>query len=441
VVDQLEKPAASDESDDASEGRRGLRGIYFGYWLVGAAFIAQFISVGAQNYVFGAFIAPMTQEFDWTRTEMTAARTIGQTMMAFTGLFIGTLVDRHGGKWLMRVGIVVMTASMFMLAEVQTLWQWWLLNGIILTAGSAMIGNLVVNVTIAKWFVEQRGRVIGIASMGVSFAGIVITPFSAYLVEAVGWRDAWRILAVLAAMVIVPLSFMMRRAPEDHGLHPDGKTNAQIAQGAGRMAAADLASSLTRGQALRTSAFYIVSVSFGLGVISIGTMLIHTIPFMQDAGYSAEFAAFMITVTSVPALLLKPVWGYFIDKADVQKISLIGFLVNAVGLVTIVVSVEMASVPLIFLGFFFLGCGWSGFIPLQEVVWATFFGRRYLGAVRSAGLPFALGISATAPLATAFYFDNIGDYNGAFLGIAALSILGGALLAIARRPVRVEREG
>jgi len=440
VVDQLEQQAKSDAPEGDPGERRGFRGIYFGYWLVGAAFIAQFISVGAQNYVFGAFVAPMTEEFDWSRTEFTAARTIGQTMMALTGLFIGSLVDRHGGKWLMRVGIVVMTAAMFMLSEVQTLWQWWLLNGIILTAGSAMIGNLVVNVTIAKWFVEQRGRMVGFASMGVSFAGIVITPFSAFLVEAVGWRDAWRILAVLAAMVIIPLSFMMRRAPEDHGLHPDGKTNAQIAQGGGRVAAADLASSMTRGEALRTSAFYIVSVSFGLGVISIGTMLIHTIPFMQDVGYSAEFAAFMITVTSVPALLLKPVWGYFIDKVDVQKISLIGFLVNAIGLVTIVVSVEIGSVPLILLGFFFLGCGWSGFIPLQEVVWATFFGRRYLGAVRSAGLPFALGISASAPLVTAVYFDYIGDYNGAFLGIAVLSIIGGALLAFARRPIRVERE-
>lgn len=419
--------------------QRGVRGIYYGYWLVGAAFIAQFISVGAQNYVFGAFVTPMTDEFDWSRTDITVARTIGQSVMAFTGLFIGGMVDRHGGKWLLRVGAVIMCSAMFALSEVQELWQWWLLNGLILTAGAAMIGNLVVNVTISKWFVERRGRMVGFAAMGVSFAGIVITPLSAYLVEAYGWREAWRILAVLAGAVVIPLSFAFRRMPEDYGLNPDGKSAAQIAQGGGRAAATDFASSLTRKEALRTPAFYIVSISFGLGVISIGTMLIHTIPFMEDAGYSPEFAAFMITVTSIPALLLKPVWGYFIDKADVQKISLIGFLVNALALVTIVLSVEAASRPFIFLGFVLLGCGWSGFIPLQEVVWATFFGRRYLGAVRSAGLPIALGISASAPLVTAFYFDNVGDYNGAFLGIAVLSLIGGAILTIARAPIRVER--
>lgn len=438
MVDTAVEPGTSLPEED--EPRRGLRGIYYGYWLVGVAFIAQFISVGAQNYVIGAFLTPMTEELDWSRTEFTAGRTIGQFVMAFTGVFIGGLVDRHGGKWLMRGGIVIMTAAMFMLGSVTELWQWLLLNGLILTTGAAMIGNLVVNVTIAKWFVERRGRMVGFSSMGVSFAGIAITPFSAYLVEAFGWRDSWRILAVCAALVIVPLSFAMRRAPEDHGLNPDGKTAAQIAQGGGRAAAVDFASSLTRSEAIRTPAFYIVSIAFGLGVISIGAMLIHTIPFMEDAGFSKNTAAFMITVTSIPALLLKPVWGYFIDKADVQKISLIGFVVNAVALITIVLSVEADIFPLILLGFTLLGCGWSGFIPLQEVVWATFFGRRYLGSVRSAGLPVALGISASAPILIAVYFDHIGNYNGAFLGIAALSLLGGGLLTFARAPIRVERD-
>lgn len=437
----VETAVEPDAEASQVEARRGVRGIYYGYWLVGAAFIAQFISVGAQNYVFGAFLTPMTEEFDWNRTEFTFARTIGMFVMAFTGVFIGGYVDRHGGRWLMRIGIVVMTIAMFLLGSVQNLWQWLLLNGLILTIGSAMIGNLVVNVTISKWFVERRGRMVGFSSMGVSFAGIAITPFAAYLVDDFGWRDAWRILAVCAALVIIPLSFMMRRAPEDHGLHPDGKTAAQIAMGQGRAAAVDFASSLTRKEAIRTPAFYIVAIAFGLGTISIGAMLIHTIPFMEDAGFSKNTAALMITVTSVPALLLKPVWGYFIDKADVQRISLIGFLLNAIALVTIVLSVRADAFPLILLGFALLGCGWSGFIPLQEVVWATFFGRRYLGAVRSAGLPVALAISASAPLLMAVYFDRIGNYDGAFLAIAALSLLGGGLLMAAKAPIRVEREG
>lgn len=435
----VETSTEPDSELSVEESQRGLRGVYYGYWLVGAAFIAQFVSVGAQNYVIGSFQTPMTEELDWSRAEFTAARTIGQFIMAFTGVFIGSIVDRHGAKWLMRIGIVVMSSALFMLSQVQELWQWWLLNGLILTAGSAMIGNLVVNVTISKWFVERRGNMIGFASMGVSFAGIAITPFAAFLVETVGWRDAWKITAICAAVIIVPLSFLMRRAPEDHGWHPDGKTDAQVAAGGGLAAARDFASSITRSEAVRLRAFYVIAISFGLGVISIGTMLINGQPFLEDAGYSKGFAAAMITAASVPALLLKPVWGIFLDRANVQRISLVGFLVNAAGLLAIVLTVPTGAKVLVTLSFALLGAGWSGFIPLQEVVWATYFGRRYLGAVRSAGLPIALGISASAPLGTAFYFDHIGNYNGAFLTIAALNLIGGALLMTARPPTRVER--
>ena len=433
----VETTTESDIESAAPSRRRG--GWFYGYNLVAAAFIAQFVAVGAQNYVIGSFLNPMTEELDWSRAEFTLARTVGQFVMAFTGLFIGGLVDQHGAKWLMRIGIVILTIALFLLGSVQELWQWWLLNGLILTTGAAMIGNLVVNVTIAKWFVERRGNMIGFAAMGVSFAGIVITPFAAFLVESIGWRDSWRVIAVCSALIVVPLSFVMRRAPEDHGLHPDGRTAEEIAGGAGRAAALDYASSITRREAIRTPAFYIVGISFGLGVISIGTILIHAIPFMEDAGYSKDFSASMITVTSVPALLLKPAWGVFMDRANVQRISLIGFLVNAAGLVAIVFSVESGSKPLVVLAFALLGCGWSGFIPLQEVVWASFFGRRYLGAVRSAGLPLALSISASAPLVTAFYFDHVGNYNGAFLAIATLSLIGGGLLMLAKPPTRIER--
>ena len=78
---------------------------------------------------------------------------------------------------------------------------------------------------------------------------------------------------------------------------------------------------------------------------------------------------------------------------------------------------------LIFLGFFTLGLGWGGLIPLQEVIWASFFGRRYLGSVRSAGLPFSLTLGAAAPFGASVYFDSVGNYDGAFLAIAAAAVI------------------
>ena len=122
--------------------------IYYGWCLVGVALIAQMVSVGVQNYVFGPFQRPMTEELDWSRSEFVIARTIGMALFAITGIVIGAYVDRHGGKGLMRTGAVIVAISMFLQSFVQELWQWWILNGFILPSGAAMMGNIVVNVTL-----------------------------------------------------------------------------------------------------------------------------------------------------------------------------------------------------------------------------------------------------------------------------------------------------
>lgn len=420
-------------SADAVAPRSGIQGVYWGWWLVGVAFVAQFVTAGSQNYITGAFTKPMTADLQWTRSEFVLARTYGQFIMAFTGFFIGTYVDRHGGRRPMTVGIFVLAAALFLCSYVHELWQWWVLNGLVLTAGASLIGNLVVNVTLSKWFVERRGRVSSTAAMGVSFAGVLLTPMAALLVDEVGWRMAWRVLAFGAFALIFPLSFLMRRAPEDYGLHPDGKTAAEVAAGGGRLAAADYATSLTRQQAVRSPAFYLIVFGFGFGTLSIGVMLLQTIPYMTDAGYSVKFASLMITLTSIPSLLSKPVWGWLSDRVD-AKAAVIGFMTNAVALVLIVFTVRAHSTGGVYVGYFLLGLGWGGLIPMQEVVWASFFGRRHLGAVRSAGLPFALLIGASSPFLTSFYFDRIGNYDGAFFTIAGLAVVATVLLLLAKKP-------
>jgi MFS family permease len=433
-VDAAESPPESPAGESSISAAAVPRRLYYGYWLLSAGFVAQFVAIGSQSYIFGAFLNPMTEELDWTRSEYTLARTIGQFAMAAAGLYVGGHVDRHGGRRLMQVGAVLLAAALLGCSLVQELWQWWLLNGLALTAGAAMIGNLVVNVTLAKWFVEKRGRVIGVAAMGVSFAGVVLTPLTTVLIDAVGWRDAWRVLAFAAVAIVLPLSLLMRRTPEDHGLHPDGRSTEEVARGAGEVAARDFASSLTRREAMQTRAFYMLVAAFALGALSIVVMLVQTIPYMTDAGYSRGVAALMVSLTSVPSLLSKPVWGYLVESIDARKLAATGFALNAASLLLIVLSVRAGATPLIFLGFFTLGLGWGGLIPLQEVIWASFFGRRYLGSVRSAGMPFTLTLGAAAPFGASVYFDSVGDYNGALLAIAGAAVVATILVLVIPSP-------
>jgi sugar phosphate permease len=430
------EPVGAVAVEASTAGEQGRQGIYFGYWLIGAAFVAQFVSVGSQNYVVGAFLKPMTDDLGWTRAEYTYARTVAQVIMAFTGFFIGSHVDRRGGRQLMLIGITILSCALFALSFVQELWHWIVLNGLIMTIGAAMIGNLVVNVTISKWFVEKRGLAVALASMGVSMAGVLLTPAMTRVIDEWGWRAGWRFMGAGAFILIVPVALLMRRAPEDYGLHPDGKTAAQVAAGGGAKASADFASSLTRAEALRTVSFYMLVLAFGMFGLTIGVMLLHTIPFMTDAGYSRSTAAFMVTLASIPALISKPFWGLLMDKTDPKRLASISAMTTGISLIVITTAVQAENHPAIYGGFLLLGFGWGGMIPLQELIWATFFGRRYLGSVRSAGLPFSLFLGAGAPLLVSEYVDRAGDYDGAFLTIAALNLTAAVLLLFIRKPQR-----
>ena len=410
------------------------RHIYYGYWLIVAAFIAQFVSVGAQSYVVGPFMIPMTTELGWTRAEFTLPRTIGQVVMALTGFFIGSLVDRKGARGFMLGGVVILAIALFLLSKVSALWQWILLNGIVLTIGASLIGNLVVNVTLAKWFVDSRGRAIAFAAMGVSFAGVLLTPLATWAIDLYGWRTGWQLLSLGAFIFVVPTALAMRRSPEDHNLNPDGKSDHEVGQGFAQKAEDDFNNSMTRGQALRSLTFYWLVIAFGMFGITIQVMLIQTVPFMTDAGYDRTTAALMITIASVPALVSKPIWGWLIDGLQPKPLASISAAITGGSLFVIVYGAHVASLPILITGFAVLGFGWGGMIPLQEVIWASYFGRRYLGGVRSAAMPFSIMLTAGAPLATSYYYDVFGDYNGAILIVAAANMLSAVLILFLKKP-------
>ena len=401
--------------------------IYYGYWIILAGFVTQFVSVGMANYVVGAFMIPMTEEFGWSRAEFSASRSIGQMVMAFTGFLIGAQIDKHGGRRFILIGGSLLVAALFGLSKVQTLTHWLVLNGLVLTSGAAMVGNLVVNVTLGKWFVERRGRSVALAGMGISLSGIVLPILATYSVDAFGWRTSWQLLALGTGVMTLPMAFIVRRAPEDFGLHPDGISPDQVSAGQGEAASADFASSMTRAQAMRTSTFYTLVLAFGLFQISITVMLLQTIPLMTDAGYSRFIASSMISLASIPAFLSKPAWGILIDRYSPKKLAAIGAALTGGAVLVIVYSIATRFDALVYSGFIMMGFGWGGLLPLQEVIWATTFGRRYLGSVRSTALPFVLGMAALGPVLVAYYYDQVGNYDLALVAIAVCN-LGSALM-------------
>ncbi|MDP3516535.1 MAG: MFS transporter [Pseudohongiella sp.] len=406
------------------------RKIFYGYWIILAAFVTQFASIGLQNYVIGPFTIPMTEEFGWTRAEFTSARSIGQMVAAFTGFFIGAGVDRYGGRPFILVGMAILSTSVYSLGSVQSLTHWIVVNGFIVTIGAAMIGNLVVNVTLGKWFVNYRGRAVALAAMGVSLSGVLLPPITTWLVDTLGWRVAWHVLGIGAALLIAPAALVIRRSPEDYNMNPDGHSAEQMASEMGDRARLDYASSMTRRQAMRTGRFYALVLAFGLFQISITVMLLQTVPFMTDAGYPRLLAASMISLTSIPAFISKPFWGMLIDRYSARPLAAIGAGITGFSLIIIVLAVQVQNNVLVYSAFLLMGLGWGGLIPLQEVIWASYFGRRYLGSVRATALPFTFAMTALGPVLAAAHYDHFGNYDNAFLMMAVCNLAAALMLLL-----------
>lgn len=407
--------------------------IYYGYWIVGAALVAQFVSAGTQAWASGVFLTPMTEDLGWTRAEFTYAQTFGRFVTAFAGFFIGVYIDRFGGRAIMVIGVTLLGMGMLLTSAVTELWEWIVVRGLVSMLGAALVGNLVANVTLSKWFVEKRGRVLGIATMGVSLGGVILPPLLTPFVDEFGWRAGWRVLAICVWMLGYPVAMLMRRQPEDHGWNPDGKTDEEVRTG-GTAAAADLANSLTRGQALRTSTFYVIVISFGLGTIGVGVMLFGLIPFLTDEGFTRTTAALMVTVLAFPAMVVKPIWGWLMDFVPPKLAASLGFATSGVAIVALLLTAKSGSTAGVMASVLLMGIGFGGTIPIQEMIWGTYFGRKHLGSVRGVAMPFALILGAGGPQIVQVYFDRVGNYDGAFLAIAACWALSAILIMTVRKP-------
>ena len=411
--------------------------VFWGWWIFGAAIVGQFVTVGFAAQVTGAFLTPMTEDLGWERSQFVLAAAVGFGVGGMSAFFLGPLIDRYGARAIMLIGATLAGCSLLLVSQVTELWQFIAVRGLLAQLGLFMVGPFVVNTTLSKWFVVGRGRVIALASLGASLGGIVPPIVITQVVDRQGWEAGWVVLGIATLVLIYPVALVMRRQPEDFGLLPDGKTGdeepteAELRQM--EMLRRDFANSYTRGEAVRTKAMWLLIVGFALALAGAGTIFAHSIPFVTDSGFTRSQAAFAFGTQGSVALLSKFFWAWVMQRAQVRLLVLLAMGSMAA---SAALMVPMTSGPyaLVFVPFVLFGFGVGGMIPLSEFVWASYFGRRHIGAVRSTGMPLATGIAVAGPILTGAYFDRSGNYDNAFLGLALALVVGALLVFTSRKP-------
>ena len=334
-------------------------------------------------------------------------------------------MDRYGPRPLMLLGATVTTACFVGLSLQSNLWIFLALYAITGFAGWTLFGPLVVNAAVSKWFIAKRGWALAIGSIGVSLAGMISPVTVTLIVDNWNWRGGYAALGAFVTLAIVPTAFVMRRMPEDYGMRPDGAgTGGQAAQTPSEFEP----NSLTRSQALRTSGFWLLTLGFTLNYTAMSAILVHAIPFATEAGFSRTIASAALAVNGVGNLASKGFWGYGLQRFDARLLAATAYTISSAGVALMIVAGVTGQGAILFPGFFLYGFGFGGTIPLSEFLWARYFGREHIGAIRGVGNPIAVAGTGLGPVLAGAWFDLSGTYYLAF--IAAIAVYVSAAVAI-----------
>ena len=424
-----------------SEHRVGTQGIFYGWYIVGVGFLANVASSFALASTLSIFLKPLTSELAVSRGVFSLLRSGEGIIGACLAPLVGTLVDRYGGRWLMAIGTTIVGIGYFFLGHVDSFSQFAAIRLTLVTLGDAIMGYMVVNVVISQWFVRRRGRALAFTSMGVGFAKVCMPVVAAWLLLTLGWRQTWTVFGVLTiALLVLPALLIVRRRPEDMGLFPDGAGEPGIEPGSfgGKKPFAEdhpanpSETVWTRAEAVRTSAFWLLVITFGISSVGVTGLNLHVYPYVTDIGHSPVVAASVMSVIASMQLGSPLVWGFLAERIDPRIAAMLRFIVQGIGL-GLAISTSNNLICL-YAGFFLYGIGLGGNMVLPDLLWANYFGRRSLGRIRGMGLLISQVLAAFGPPFFGFLFDATGGYGLSFALFGAALATSAFLSLMLRAP-------
>jgi len=400
--------------------------VYYG-WVVVATFCIAGTAIWGIRFSFGVFFKSLESEFALSRAATSA---IFSTQMVLGGIFTilgGWALDKYGPRVVCLFMGIFTGLSLLLTGQTNALWQIFFTYSLLLATGTSAIYVTVMS-TVSRWFEKKRGLALGIASMGAGMGPLLVAPLATYLISAFDWRMAFTILGIIAWVVVIPLSRLLRRDPQEIGMLPEGaEFSASTVLEQKPAVSADY---LSPWQAFRTRSFWLVVGIFFLYAINIFIILTHLVPHVTDLGFSAVEAATVISVAGGATLVGRLLLGMASDRLGRKKSVMICSLLQAAALLWLLWSREMWMFYLFALAF---GLAWGGMGPVMAAIIGDTFGLSRMGAILGVlDTGFNAG-AALGPVIGGIIFDIKQSYSLSFLLGMALMLVTTALIAFIRQ--------
>ncbi len=372
----------------------------------------------------------LESHFGWSKTALSAAYSLQQAENGILGPIQGWLIDRFGPKASMRLGITMFGVGFMAFSQVNSLTTFYL-SYLMLAVGSSLGGFFPVNVVIANWFDRKRARAFSLMQLGGAIGGLLI-PIVAVMLETFGWRTTAFISGVFVLVVCLPLNEVIRRRPEDYGLEVDGISAEDRDATAGK-ASLNPERDFTLKEALRTRAFWLVSLGHGSSLLIVSSVNVHLILHLTSGlGYSFAGASVFITLITAGQIAGTMLAGVVGDRLDKSKIAAGRMIFHTIAMLLLAHATSIVMVVVFAL---MHGTAWGLRGPMMQAIRADYFGRSAYGAILGTSSLIIIFGTVSGPVIAGFLADRTGDYVLGFTLLALVSGLGSSFFLLATRPV------
>jgi len=393
--------------------------LYFGWYVCAATLFIGFVSIGARNS-FGVFVIPMSEEFGWSRFTVSIAAALGLLVNGIIQPFFGQLFDRTGGRKVILTGLLVLGISTILLSLTFHILFLVFMFGFI--ASMAQAGPALSNTAalMSRWFKRRRATAISINSAALSLGGLIMVPFSMYLLQATSWRVAWIGLGIIVLTSLPLAYFFIRERPSDMGLNPDGDPSPSEDEANPRRR--ELKGPLeveTWRESFKSAPIWQMAGSYFVCGTTTFVLSVHFIPFaIEDRGISGTTAAtifgYMMGLNIIGALGA----GLLADKIGGTKnwLALVYFMRG----IAYIVLLTIDSVAGLWIFATIAGFSWVATLPLTSSLTADVYGLKAMGTISGITFMFHQFGGFGSVLLAGLLFDITGSYVLPFAIIGAL---------------------
>ena len=397
---------------------------YYGWVVLGCVCLAGFARQGPAVAVLSIFVAPMTGEFGWSRTAISGAVSLGGVLAAVISPMLGPVLDRRGARLILCLAVLATGLSTMALSLTQSLLMFYLLFCFarMVWAGPFDLG---LYGALNNWFVARRARANSLATLA-QMSGLVAMPLIAqFAMQGSDWRAGW--VAIGSTVLVVgflPAWLLLVRRPEDAGLSPD-----HLVSPTGQAAPEPR---FSRSEAMRTPAFWLLSLYTVLVYPVQAGVSLHQAPHLIEQGLSPIVAATVISFFSAMSAVASFGLGFLPRRWPVRFAMALSGALLAVGTFGLI-DVGSGKTAYLAAGVFGLGIG--GVMTLLPMAWADYFGRESYGAIRGVALSLQVLAQAAGPLLSGALRDWTGNYTWSLLVFGVLAALAVVAALAARRPL------